>query len=131
MATSAVIAVVMLIFGRSILSLFVSGDPEEVAQVLAVSVTYLRFMAVPLPILYLLHLYRCALQGMGDTVIPMWSGIIELVMRISIALLLPHLIGQIGIYFAEVGAWIGAELILMTTFYLRQHRLLNGSWQPT
>ncbi len=131
LGTAVLIGLCMLLFGRSILSLFVSGDPVETARVLDVAYTYLRFMAVPLPILYLLHLYRSALQGMGDTVIPMWSGIVELVMRISIALLLPRLIGQMGIYCAEAGAWLGAELILMTTYYIRQRILLTGRWQPT
>lgn len=129
-ATAAVIGACMLLFGRSILSAFISGTPEETVQVLDVAYTYLSFMSYPLPILYLLHLYRCALQGMGDTVIPMWSGILELVMRISIALLLPQWIGQQGIYFAEVTAWLGAELILMFTYYARMRRLLRGAWQP-
>ena len=129
-ATAAVIGACMLLFGRSILSAFISGTPEETVQVLDVAYTYLSFMSYPLPILYLLHLYRCALQGMGDTVIPMWSGILELVMRISIALLLPQWIGQQGIYFAEVTAWLGAELILIFTYYARMRRLLRGAWQP-
>ena len=36
-----------------------------------------------LPILYVLHTYRSALQGMENTFIPMLSGIVELFMRIG------------------------------------------------
>lgn len=46
-------------------------------------------MSSMLLILYMLHIYRNALQGMGDTIIPMISGIVELSMRISVALFLP------------------------------------------
>ena len=60
---------------------------------------------------------------MGDTIIPMISGIVELCMRISVALFLPLLIGETGIYFAEVDAWLGAELILMITYYIRIRKL--------
>ena len=64
------------------------------------------FMSSMLFVLYLLYVYRSGLQGMGDTIIPLVSGIAELVMRIGAALLLPRLIGQGGIYFAEILAWL-------------------------
>ena len=61
-------------------------------------------MGATLAILYLKHTYFIApLQGMGDTVIPMFSGIAEMIMRISIAFLLPLVMGKDGIYFAETG----------------------------
>ena len=46
-------------------------------------------------------------------------------MRIGAALLLPRLIGQGGIYFAEILAWLAAELLLMGFFYYRLHKLLK------
>ena len=79
-------------------------------------------MGATLIILYLLHIYRSALQGMGDTLIPMCSGIAELVMRILIALLLPLIIGKEGIYFAETGAWLGAMVILIGAYRKRIRR---------
>ena len=57
---------------------------------------YLMVMSVFLIILYALHTYRSALQGMGDTVIPMVSGMVEFVMRVSAAIFLPRFIGQKG-----------------------------------
>ncbi|MFQ9889347.1 MAG: hypothetical protein ACLRWM_02040 [Streptococcus sp.] len=47
---------------------------------------------------------------MGNTVIPMFSGIVELLMRVGIALFLPLFMGQEGIYYAEIVAWTGALL---------------------
>ena len=64
---------------------------------------------------------------MGDTVVPMLSGVAELVMRISIVLLLPLWIGEYGIYLAEEAAWIGATLLLGIMYYIRIGRLLKAS----
>lgn len=41
----------------------------------------------------------------------------------SVALFLPLLIGETGIYFAEVAAWLGAEVILMTAYYIKVNKL--------
>lgn len=125
-ATSVVISAAMIAFGKPVLLLFISGKPGEVAQVLDIAYTYLFIMCCLLSVLYLLHLYRSALQGMGDTVIPMVSGIAELTMRIGCALLLPIWLGQYGIYFAEIAAWAGAVVILVTFYYIRIHHLLHG-----
>lgn len=121
--TSLVLSVILFILGRYFVSIFISGNPEVVKLVTDVAYKYLMVMSSMLFILYMLHIYRNALQGMGDTIIPMISGIVELSMRISVALFLPLLIGETGIYFAEVAAWLGAELILMTTYYIRINKL--------
>ncbi len=125
-ATAIAISIVMILFGKYILLLFISGEPEEVKSVLEVAYTYLFVMCCLLFILYLLHLYRSALQGMGDTVIPMVSGVAELTMRISCALLLPIWLGEYGIYFAEIAAWTGAAVILIIFYYRRIYHLLHN-----
>lgn len=121
--TAAVIGVAMLLCGRYVLMIFVSGEPQVVNQVLDVAYRYLSIMSVMLPVLYLLHLYRSALQGMGDTVIPMISGIVELVMRIAAALALPLVMGESGIYYAEILAWLGAAVLLAAAYYRRMRTL--------
>lgn len=121
--TSVVISALMLIFGKPILSIFISGEPDVAAEVLRVAYTYLSVMAWSLSILYLLHIYRSALQGMGDTFIPMLSGLLELVMRIAVAMTLPQMLGEAGIYLAEPAAWIGADVLLVIGYYARMRRL--------
>ncbi len=121
--TSALIGAAMILFGRSILSMFISGTAEETTEALRFSYAFLTYMAWPLPILYMLHLHRSAVQGMGDTVIPMWSGVMELILRISIVLLLPLALGQAGLYFVEVGAWCGGAAINMIAYYRKIGRL--------
>ena len=123
LATSALISAVMLIFGQHIVGAFISGTPEEAAAALKVGVTYLSIMSVCLPILYILHVTRSAVQGMGNTVLPMVSGIAEFVMRTVGVLLLPALMGENGIFAAEVLAWFGADLILVPSFFLMLKRI--------
>lgn len=122
---SLIIAIVMIIFGREFAMLFISGPQEQAAEVIAVAYDYLFVMSVMLPVLYMLHLYRSALQGMGDTVLPMVSGIIELAMRLSIAFILPIFIGAFGIYIAEVSAWAGAAILLIIVYYYRMYKLFH------
>ena len=121
LATAVTIGAVMILCGRSVLMLFISGEPDEVAKVLSIAYRYLVVMSSCLPILYILYVYRSAQQGMGDTVVPMLSGAAELVMRIGAALLLPCIMGQDGIYLAEVAAWTGAAVLLVIT-YIKKER---------
>ena len=115
--TSLLVSVIMVVLGRPILSLFVSGDPGQVQQVLDIAYKYLFIMAVFLWVLYLLYVYRSAIQGLGNTVIPLASGIAEFVMRISVAVLLPKLIGEDGIFYAEICAWTGAAVLLIVSYF--------------
>ena len=116
--TSAVISILMFLFGKILLSMFISGDPEQAGQVLAIAWHYLSVMASCLCILYFLYVYRSALQGLGNTMIPMLSGIVEFFVRVGVALLLPRLIGQNGIFSAEIAAWTGAVILLVSSYYV-------------
>lgn len=115
--TSLAVTLIMVFAGKGILSLFISGEPKQVALVLDVAYQYLFLMAVCLWILYLLYVYRSAIQGLGNTVIPMISGVVEFIMRVGVALLLPLLIGSDGIFYAEICAWTGAAILLAVSYY--------------
>ena len=121
--TSVVITVFVLIFGKYGIALFISGTAEEVSISSQVALHYLNIMSICLSILYMLHIYRSALMGLGDTIMPMASGIMEFLMRIGVALFLPLIIGQEGIFYAEVTAWTGAAILLVTTYFVRMHKL--------
>lgn len=115
--TSAVISCVMIGCGRWILQIFSDRDADKAALVTAYR--YLVIMSAFLLILYALYVYRSALQGMGDTVIPMVSGIAEFLMRITIAILCGILARENDIFYAEPAAWIGAVCILIPAYYIR------------
>lgn len=125
--TAVIIAVVMLLGGKHILGLFISGTPEEYEMTMGIAYYYLAIMSICLPVLYLLHVLRSAIQGMGNTVLPMLSGVAEFIMRTLSALLLPLLVGQAGIFYAEILAWAGADVILVTSYFvkIRGYRMLE------
>lgn len=121
--TSVLIGAAMLVFGQHIVSIFVEKGNADADQVITYAYHYLTVMGSFLPVLYCLHIYRSALQGMGNTIIPLASGVLELVMRISAALILPGFMGEYGIYMAEVAAWAGAA-VLLYVFYKRNIKKL-------
>ena len=125
-AVSALICTAMLLLGRLILSGFISGTPEVAEQALGIAYAYLTIMSLCLPVLYILHVVRSAIQGLGNTVIPMVSGVAEFIMRTGGVLLLPGFIGHSGVFWAEVLAWLGADLILVPGYILLMRRLRNG-----
>ena len=124
--TSVTVSTLMIAFGKNILGLFISSTATNRIEVLNVAYTYLVVMALFLISLFMLYMYRSALQGMGDTVIPMVSGIVELCMRISIALLLTKFIGGTGIFFGEIAAWTGA-FVLLAIFYYKRIKQISSS----
>ena len=112
-ALAVSIGLIMVLFGTSFLSLLIREEPGISEQVMTFAYDFLRVMAAGLPMLYLLFVYRTTLQGLGDTVVPLFSGFVELALRIGAALLLPKVIGYWGVYLAEIAAWIGAGIFLI------------------
>lgn len=123
MITSVIIAAVMIFAGKWILLCFINGDEKTTADTLAIAYHYLFIMSICLPVLYYLHVTRSCIQGLGNTVLPMISGCAEFAMRTAAALLLPVALGQDGIFYAEIAAWAGADIVLFFSFYYSMHRL--------
>jgi len=117
--TSVFIGAVMLALGKWILGWFLSGPPVQVEAAMGVAYFYLAVMSIGLPTLYVLHVLRSAIQGMGNTFLPMLSGIAEFAMRTLTVLLLPHFVGEVGIFFAEIMAWAGADVVLIVSYLVK------------
>lgn len=126
LATAVVIGALMILLGRPITMLFISGeDPLEVQQAGQIAYRYLCVMASCLPVLYLLYLLISVLQGLGDTVRPMISGVVELVLRSTVAGIVAYTGYKTGIFGAEVAAWFGATLYLWYHYRKRARRELQ------
>lgn len=124
LATSALIAVIMIVFGRGIAMLFISSEiPELEVAAGNTAYQYLCVMSMALPVLYLLHAYRSALQGIGNTRIPLLSGVVEFVIRVGGSVLVGMFGWQSGVFFTEVGAWLGAAVLLGAAYYYLAARL--------
>ncbi len=123
-ATSALIGGVMLLFGREITMLFIAReDPVLAGAAGETAYQYLSVMALCLPVLYVLFVYRSALQGMGNTQIPLLSGVMEFVIRVGGAVIIGFTLWQPGIFLAEVLAWAGAAVLLAVSYYYHAGKL--------
>ena len=122
--TSLMIGGVMIAVGRPVTAFFIEAeDPLVAAAAADTAYRYLFTMAVSLPVLYLIFVYRSALEGMGNTMIPLLSSVLELFLRVGIALYIGAAGRENGIFLAEVSAWFGAALILSTAYYISAARL--------
>lgn len=116
--TSLIIAAIMIILGRKIVGLFISGTPAQVIAATDVAYEFLMVLSAFLPILYLVHVFRNAVEGLGNATMPMVSGIMEFLIRTAACLLLPSLIGESGVFWGEVLAWAGADTALILGYYM-------------
>lgn len=102
---------IMVVFPKQLAG-FMLNEPETIS----LSAEYLRICGVALILPNLLFVYRNAVQGMGYPVIPMLSGITEMVIRIPTIIFLLPIIGFKATAFAECFAWVGALALNLITY---------------
>ena len=76
--------------------------------------------------LYLLYVFRNTLQGLGNAVAPLISGVMEFAARVSAAYFFTGIFGDEAIFFAEPSAWFAAMAVLIA-FCLKAVRALPES----
>ena len=115
-----VLGAVLVAFGTQVVRLFIGDGSDEVVHLawLMLLVNGLSYSA-----LGVLFVLRGALQGLGHTLIPTVTGVIELVARVVAAIVLGALIGYLGVALSNPLAWIGAAALLVPA-YVRAHRAL-------
>ena len=124
--SSLVISGIMLTFGRVITVLFISQEDAALAAAAGnTAYTFLVYMSAALPVLYLLYVYMSALQGMGNTILPMFSAGSELVIRITVSVIVASIGLREGIFMAEVGAWVAGALTQGIGYFVNLRKLPN------
>lgn len=104
--TYLVLGSLMVLAPEMLVRILINGD-----EAVRLSTEYLPMCGTALIFVDFLFVIRSGVQGMGDPVIPMWSGVIEMVLRIMAISLLMGKIGFIAASIAEICAWVGALLI--------------------
>lgn len=112
---AAAAALICIFGGKFIVSWFVSNPSEEIFTYAMQYLTIASWFFIPLAMIFL---YRNALQGLNEGLIPMLSGVIELVCRFAVIALIPKSTGFFGVCFADPAAWVGAGLPLLITYLL-------------
>ena len=115
--TSLISAMVLIFLGKYFVMMFVS-NPD--AEILSYAQQVLNISAIFFIPLGLIFVYRNALQGIGDSFIPMMAGVYELVARAVVAFTLPTVLEFMGICLADHVAWFAAVIPLAYTYYKRE-----------
>ena len=118
--TGALLGALIIAFGTAMVRLFVGEGSDEVVRLAHLMLVINGCGYWALGVLFVL---RGALQGLGHTLIPTVTGVIELVMRVGAAVVLGALIGFEGVALSNPLAWLGA-ITLLVPAYVRAHRSL-------
>lgn len=111
---TSVISGFTLIFASDyFVKIFIDKPSLEILSYTRECLIYAGIFFIPLG---LLILYRNALQGMGESFIPMMAGVYELLARTIVVFTLPRFIEYTGICIADPVAWIAAAIPLMYSY---------------
>ncbi|MBS6184613.1 MAG: MATE family efflux transporter, partial [Clostridium celatum] len=120
--TSIIAGAVLIFLGKYFVMMFISNPDEEILryaqQVLDISAIFF----IPLGLIFI---YRNALQGIGDSFVPMMAGAYELIARAIVAFTLPSQLEFMGICLADPIAWLAAVIPLGITYFKRIKSLLR------
>ncbi len=118
-----VILGVVMVFLPAQLGDFLLDGREQIELVCL----YLPRCGIMLIFLNILFIVRAAVQGMGKPMLPMISGILEMVLRVFVISVFIGSIGFKATPYAEISAWIGALLVNMYALYIALYPLLKES----
>ena len=125
---AAGMAVVMMAFlfliRWNLLQLFLDTSKENGHEALEIAVRYLSLMLIFLVVLYLIHVFRNALQALEISLWSMISGFGELFCRLFMAFVAIYWIGSDALFLAEPLAWFGALVFVMIPYFFYQKNLL-------
>lgn len=110
-------AVFNILAGPWIMGIFVGSGEAEVIEY---GRLYLVVNGIFYAVMAAMFVYRNALQGLGQAMIPTIAGVLELLMRAVGAILLVEWWGYLGICFANPLAWIVSTIPMAYTFYSMQ-----------
>ncbi|MBE6917760.1 MAG: MATE family efflux transporter [Ruminococcaceae bacterium] len=119
-----IVFVIMYLVRYPLLQFFLDVREDGAVQALEVAVRYLIVMILFLIVLYLIHVFRNALQAMEVSLWSLLSGIAECICRMFMAKVVIHWIGSDALFFSEPLAWFSALLcVVLPYFYYRAKRL--------
>jgi len=113
-SVSMVLALMVILFGRYAVGLFVLDAPKvvELAQIYFYTNQTFYFL------LCLLLIIRYTLQGLGKSFVPTAAGIMELIMRAVAAFVFARHLGFAGVSLCNALAWLGSLTMLVPAYLM-------------
>lgn len=122
--TSIIAGGVLILFGTEFVKIFIE-NPDT--AILAAAKQVLDISGIFFIPLGLIFIYRNALQGIGESFVPMMAGFAELIARALVAFTLPSFLGFFGICVADPVAWFAASIPLAIYYHKKIKKLLAKS----
>lgn len=119
-AICAFLAVVIVVFRRQLLGLFL--DVTSAAEAVEIGSTYLTIVSVAYIVAAVMRSYLNVLRGAGDVNTSAVAGVLELVGRIIFAYILVVPFGKTGIWIATPLAWAMGASVPVIRYY-------SGKWK--
>ena len=129
--------------GLAMLIKFITGDAfilmfldEKTDLIMEYANTYMLWTMVFYPFLGFVFLFRNTLQGVGETLFPMLGGVGELFARSITSMVLPGMVGYLGVCLASPIAWITAgcmaafRYLYIASRWKKNPALMQGPLQP-
>ena len=109
-------AAIIFFFGDVLIIGFISEDVQNVTKT---AMIYFRTVLWFYPFLSMIFIYRNSLQGLGDGLMPMIGGLLELAARVVVIYFVADRLGYQGICMADPFAWILVSVALIPVYYKR------------
>ena len=126
---SVAVTVLTLLGRKWLLLLFLDITEQGGPEALEIAIHYITILAFCLSILYLLHIFRNALQAMEISIWSMISGLLEFAARVIMSKVVIHYIGTDALFISEPVAWFGALVSVMLPYLYYRKKLLNEKSQ--
>lgn len=119
LSLSILATVIIFLFGDHLVRIFISSNDEYIDIISEICKGYLRISFLFYPFLGIIVLYNNSVRAIGKALIPLISGITEIIIKIGGSLLLSIPFGYIGVWFANPVGW--ALGIIPTCIYFHKY----------
>lgn len=109
-----VMGLVLIFFGKYVAYIFISDNIETVLPMVDIYVKCVGAFFIPL---HFVNAVRNGIQGMGYGILPMMSGVAELVGRGVTAVVAAHFCSYVGVCLASPIAWVVATILLFFLYF--------------
>ena len=113
-----IIMALIALFGEYLLQAFINPTETDADMALQIGNHFLKIVSYHMVVLYLLNIFRAIIQGFGNSVCSMLSGVLESIVRVLVSKWGLLLAGTEILYFAEPLSWIFAAAFIISAYFV-------------
>lgn len=101
----------------SVFAPYIMGAFTETPEAIRLGVEYMRIFACFFLAGGILVIFQNFLRAAGDVLFTLLMGVSEIITRVGLALLLPGVVGYIGLWFVSPITWVVAAIVGLARYY--------------